>query len=106
VPVAIHGLEHLGATDRGVALFRTQLRRGMRAVQAGDDPAGLCRDADMVIPTYCNDTIVRWALPARYRHRTGAAAEDSDTSVSVMSYRARSMGSATAAAGSRVQRSR
>jgi len=57
--VAIHGLEHLGATDRGVALFRTQLRRGMRTVQAGDDPAGLCRDADMVIPTYCTDTIVR-----------------------------------------------
>jgi len=58
-PVAIHGLEHLGATDRGVAMFRNQLRRGMRAVRAGDDPAGLCRSNSAVIPTYCNDTIVR-----------------------------------------------
>jgi phenylpropionate dioxygenase-like ring-hydroxylating dioxygenase large terminal subunit len=58
-PVAIHGLEHLGGTDRGVAMFRNQMRRGMRAVQAGDDPAGLCRNAGAVIPTYCNDTIVR-----------------------------------------------
>ena len=58
-PVAIHGLEHLGATDRGVAMFRNQLRRGMRAVQAGDDPASLCRNNGAVIPTYCNDTIVR-----------------------------------------------
>ncbi len=57
-PVAIHGLEHLGATDRGVAMFRNQLRRGMRAVRAGDDPAGLCRINGAVIPTYCNDTIV------------------------------------------------
>jgi hypothetical protein len=23
------------------------------------DPAGLCRDAGVVIPTYCNDTVVR-----------------------------------------------
>jgi phenylpropionate dioxygenase-like ring-hydroxylating dioxygenase large terminal subunit len=58
-PVAIHGLEHLGATDRGVSMFRNQLRRGIRAVNGGDDPAGLCREAGAVIPTYCNDTIVR-----------------------------------------------
>ena len=60
-PIAIHALEHIGATDRGVMMFRNQTRRGMRAVQAGCDPAGLCRDADMVIPTYCNDTVVRLA---------------------------------------------
>ncbi len=35
------------------------MRRGIRAVQAGRDPAGLCRDAGAVIPTYCNDTVVR-----------------------------------------------
>jgi nitrite reductase/ring-hydroxylating ferredoxin subunit len=58
-PVAIHGLEHLGATDRGVAMFRNQTRRGIRAVQTGHNPAGLCRTADSVIPTYCNDTVVR-----------------------------------------------
>jgi hypothetical protein len=27
-------------------------------VQAGSDPAGLSRDPDAVIPTYCNDTVV------------------------------------------------
>jgi hypothetical protein len=67
-PIAIHALEHLGATDRGVSMVRRQLRRGIRAVKAGDDPAGLCRDAGSVIPTYCNNTVVRLppaADPAR-----------------------------------------
>jgi nitrite reductase/ring-hydroxylating ferredoxin subunit len=58
-PVAVHGLEHLGATDRGVTMFRNQVRRGIRAVKAGTDPAGIFRDGGTVIPTYCNDTIVR-----------------------------------------------
>jgi hypothetical protein len=58
-PVAVHGLEHLGATDRGVTMFRNQLRRGIRAVKAGTDPAGIFRDEGRVIPTYCNDTVVR-----------------------------------------------
>jgi hypothetical protein len=58
-PIAIHGLEHIGATDRGVMMFRNQTRRGIRAAQAGRDPTGLCRDADPIIPTYCNDTVIR-----------------------------------------------
>jgi hypothetical protein len=58
-PIAIHGLEHLGATDRGVTMFRNQIRRGIRAVRAGDEPPGLCHKAGAVIPTYCNDTIVQ-----------------------------------------------
>jgi phenylpropionate dioxygenase-like ring-hydroxylating dioxygenase large terminal subunit len=58
-PIAIHGLEHLGATDRGVTMFRNQIRRGIRAVDAGREPSGVFRDLDTVIPTYCNDTIVR-----------------------------------------------
>ena len=58
-PIAIHGLEHLSATDRGVSMFRNQIRRGIRAVRAGDHPIGLCRDAGTVIPTYCNDTVAR-----------------------------------------------
>jgi nitrite reductase/ring-hydroxylating ferredoxin subunit len=61
-PIAIHGLEHLGATDRGVTMFRNLVRRGIRAAKAGQDPIGLCRDAGAVIPTYCNDTIVRVPL--------------------------------------------
>jgi hypothetical protein len=71
-PVAIHGLEHIGATDRGVMLFRNLTRRGIRAVAAGRDPAGLCHQDGMVIPTYCNDTVMRMAPdrdPAMDRQR-------------------------------------
>jgi len=57
-PIAIHGLEHLGATDRGVTMFRNQIRRGIRAVTAGETPAGVCREAGEITPTYCNDTVV------------------------------------------------
>jgi phenylpropionate dioxygenase-like ring-hydroxylating dioxygenase large terminal subunit len=70
-PIEIHALEHLGATDRGVTMFRQQIRRGIRTVQAGRDPAGLCRDAGAVIPTYCNDTIIHVppaATPEADRH--------------------------------------
>jgi len=58
-PIAVHGLEHLGTTDRGISMFRNQIRRGIRAVKAGQDPVGLSRDEGAVIPTYCNDTVVR-----------------------------------------------
>jgi len=57
-PVAIHGLEHMGATDRGIIIFRQQIRRGIRAVQTGRDPEGLWREAGTCIPTYCNDTVM------------------------------------------------
>ena len=62
-PIAIHGLEPLGATDRGVTMFRNQIRRGIRAVRTGDEPPGLCHTTGAVTPTYCNDTVVR-APPA------------------------------------------
>jgi hypothetical protein len=57
-PIAIHGLEHLGATDRGVTMFRRQIMRGIRAAANGDDPLGVIRDAEGAIPTYCNNTVV------------------------------------------------
>jgi phenylpropionate dioxygenase-like ring-hydroxylating dioxygenase large terminal subunit len=58
-PIAVHGLEHLGTTDRGITLFRNQIRRGIRAVKEGSDPVGLFRQDGAVIPTYCNDTVVQ-----------------------------------------------
>jgi nitrite reductase/ring-hydroxylating ferredoxin subunit len=58
-PIAIHGLEHLGATDRGVTMFRQRVRHGIRAVQNGRTPDGLCGEADTIVATYCNDTVVR-----------------------------------------------
>jgi nitrite reductase/ring-hydroxylating ferredoxin subunit len=63
-PIAIHGLEHLGATDRGVSMFRNLVRRGIRAARDGHDPAGLCRKEGAIIPTYCNDTVVRAPVAA------------------------------------------
>ena len=63
-PIAIHALEHLGATDRGIIMFRQQIRRGIRAVQSGEDPPGLGLKAGAIVPTYCNDTIVRVAPAA------------------------------------------
>ena len=61
-PIAIHGLEHLTETDRGISRFRRQMRRGIRAVRDGNDPAGLCREEGAVTPTYCNNTVMH--MPA------------------------------------------
>jgi nitrite reductase/ring-hydroxylating ferredoxin subunit len=63
-PIAVHGMEHLGTTDRGITMFRKQIRGGIRAVRANGDPPGLCREPGAVIPTYCNDTVVRVAPAA------------------------------------------
>jgi hypothetical protein len=58
-PIAVHGLEHLSESDRGVSMFRNQIRRGIRAAAAGRDPMGLFRNGAGVIPTYCNNTVIR-----------------------------------------------
>ena len=44
--------DNLTPADAGVALYRTQLREGIAAVQAGKVPKGLLRDSAEVIPTY------------------------------------------------------
>jgi phenylpropionate dioxygenase-like ring-hydroxylating dioxygenase large terminal subunit len=58
-PIAVHGMEHLGTTDRGITTLRGLIRKGIRAVKAGGEPVGLFRDGAGVIPTYCNNTVVR-----------------------------------------------
>jgi hypothetical protein len=63
-PIAVHGMEHLGTTDRGITMFRNQIREGIRAVKGGEDPVGLFRHDPGVVPTYCNNTVVRVA-PAK-----------------------------------------
>ena len=57
-PIAVHGLEHLGATDRGVTMFRRQIRNGIRRVQAGEGPGVQGRDENGHISTFCIDTTV------------------------------------------------
>ena len=58
-PIAIHGLEHLATTDRGVILFREEIRRGIRAVSEGREPDGLLLQSTPIIPTYTNNTVIR-----------------------------------------------
>lgn len=57
-PINVHALEHLGTNDRGVALFRRFLRRGIEAVQKGRDPQGFFMQQKDVPPTFANDRIV------------------------------------------------
>ncbi|MCZ6548279.1 MAG: aromatic ring-hydroxylating dioxygenase subunit alpha [Deltaproteobacteria bacterium] len=56
--IAVHGLEHLGATDRGVIVYRRQIRQGIQAVKEGRDPLGLSPGADIPMPTFSNDAVV------------------------------------------------
>ncbi len=44
-PIALHGLEHLVSSDKGVLIFRALLRQAIAAVTAGNDPKGIFRDA-------------------------------------------------------------
>jgi len=43
-PIAIHGLEHLVTSDKGVVMFRRILRDAIHAVKEGRDPKGIIRD--------------------------------------------------------------
>lgn len=43
-PIAIHALEHLATSDRGVIMVRKMLKREIDAVDRGEDPTGIIRD--------------------------------------------------------------
>jgi len=58
-PIAVHALEHLGATDRGIIMLRKLVRDGIRAMENGEDPLGIVRQRGKVIPTFSQDTIIR-----------------------------------------------
>lgn len=62
-PITIHALENLNATDTGVAMLRTLLRRGMSAVAEGKRFITPPRDSDEIIPTFAQDTVLK--LPPR-----------------------------------------
>jgi 5,5'-dehydrodivanillate O-demethylase len=44
--IADRSAEHLGASDKGVAMYRRVLKREMQKVQDGVDPMGVLRDPD------------------------------------------------------------
>jgi phenylpropionate dioxygenase-like ring-hydroxylating dioxygenase large terminal subunit len=60
-PIAVHALEHLASTDRGVTMLRKLVRDGIRAVAAGRDPRELLREPGPPIITYTQDTVLRIA---------------------------------------------
>jgi hypothetical protein len=61
---ALHDLEHLASTDRGITMLRNMIRRGIRAVQNGADPMLPSSQGGKVIPTYSQDRVVRGIPPA------------------------------------------
>ena len=67
--IAVHDLEHLASTDRGVIMLRKILRDGIRAVQAGETPRGLGLKSGETVTTACQDTVLR--IP-----EAGSAGED------------------------------
>jgi hypothetical protein len=57
--IAVHDLEHLAATDRGVVMLRKIVRDGIRAVQAGETPRGASPEPGEAIRTSRQDTVLR-----------------------------------------------
>jgi phenylpropionate dioxygenase-like ring-hydroxylating dioxygenase large terminal subunit len=57
--IAVHALEHLASTDRGVIMLRRLVREGIDAVARGGDPPGADTPDGKVIRTYTQDLVVR-----------------------------------------------
>ncbi|HVC56528.1 MAG TPA: aromatic ring-hydroxylating dioxygenase subunit alpha [Stellaceae bacterium] len=62
--VARHGLEHLATTDRGIIMMRNLIRRGIRAVQKGEEPGHPMPPNGAAVPTYSHDRVVAGITPA------------------------------------------
>ena len=58
-PINVHALEHLGTQDRGIVMFRRFIRRGIQAVEKGQDPKGFYLRQEDVPPTFANDRVVK-----------------------------------------------
>ena len=58
-PINIHELEHLGTQDRGIVMFRRFVRRGIQAVEKGQDPKGFYMRQEDVPPSFANDRVVK-----------------------------------------------
>ena len=56
--IAVHDMEHLASTDRGVIMLRDIVRRGIKAIQMGEDPEGVTFHDNGVVPTYSHDRVV------------------------------------------------
>ena len=61
-PIAVHDLEHLASSDRGVIMFRNMIRTAVRELEDGLDPKPAPTDENGITRTNANDTVIR--LPA------------------------------------------
>jgi len=57
--IAVHAMEHLATTDRGVVMLRKMVREGIREVAAGKDPFGVSMESGSPVRTYGQDTVLR-----------------------------------------------
>ena len=57
--IAVHALEHLASTDRGVIMLRRTVRDGIHAVARGGDPHGTRWPAGKIIRTFAQDLVLR-----------------------------------------------
>lgn len=58
-PRTVHKRERLGATDRGVSLYRRRLRNAIRTHGKGENPLLSTDGVQSPIPTYGGDTVLR-----------------------------------------------
>src|SRR6266481_4079967 len=57
--IAVHALEHLASTDRGVIMLRRIVRDGIHAVARGGDPRGTRWAEGQIIRTFTQDLVLR-----------------------------------------------
>lgn len=58
-PINNHALEHLGTQDRGIVMFRRFIKRGIQAVERGQDPKGFYMTQAEVQPSFASDRVVK-----------------------------------------------
>ena len=68
-PIAVHALENLQTSDRGVVRFRRMVKQGIKAARAGKQLGGLQANGSGIVPTYTQDTVLPVA-PAGCNDRT------------------------------------
>ncbi len=74
-PIAVHALENLATSDRGVSMLRRLIRQAIRAVPQETAPREPFRAPDGRVSTFCQDTV--WSVEGTRLAEFGAAVADS-----------------------------
>ena len=56
-PIAVHALENLASSDRGVSMLRRLIRQGIRRLAEETAPRELRAGRDGCVPSFCQDTV-------------------------------------------------